>query len=160
MEGEVTPSPIFDGSNVIFVSPSYGLVALRPDGAGDVKKSHLVWENDENLPDVTSPASNGELVFTVTSAGLLTCFDAKDGKKIWEKDFAVEVQASPAIAGNQLLLLSTQGDVVTVEAGRTFGELGRVKLEDRFDASPALVTGRVYLRGMTNLWCLGFNNGN
>jgi len=155
MEGEVTPSPIFDGSNVIFVSPSYGLVALRPDGAGDVKTSHLVWENDENLPDVTSPASNGQLVFTVTSAGLLTCFDAKDGKKIWEKDFAVEVQASPAIAGNQLLLLSTQGDVVTVEAGRTFAELGRVKLEDRFDASPALVDGRIYLRGMTNLWCLG-----
>jgi outer membrane protein assembly factor BamB len=160
MEGEVTPSPIFAGGLVIAVSPSYGLIALRPDGSGDVKTSHLIWENDENLPDVTSPASNGELVFTVTSAGLLTCFDAKDGKKIWEKDFEMEVQASPAIAGNQLLLLSTQGDAVTVEASRTFAELGRVKLEDRFDASPALVDGRIYLRGMTNLWCLGFNNAN
>lgn len=160
MEGEVTPSPIFAGGLVIAVSPSFGLIALRPDGSGDVKQSHLVWENDENLPDVTSPASNGELVFTVTSAGLLTCFDLKDGKKIWEKDFEVEVQASPAIAGHQLLLLSTQGDAVTVEAGRTFAELSRMKLEDRFDASPALVNGKVYLRGATNLWCLGPNHAN
>ena len=154
MEGEVTPSPIFAGGHVIAVSPSYGLIALRPDGAGDVKQSHLAWDNDENLPDVTSPASNGELVFTVTSAGLLTCFDANEGKKIWEKDFAMEVQSSPAMAGNRLLLLSTQGDAVLVEAGRTFAESGRAKFEDRFDASPALVNGRVYLRGATNLWCL------
>ena len=158
MEGEITPSPIFAGGHVIAVSPSYGLIALRPDGTGDVKKSHLVWESDENLPDVTSPASNGELVFTVTSAGLLTCFDAKDGKKVWEKDFEMEVQSSPAIAGNQLLLLSTKGDAVVVEAGRTFAESTRTRFEDRFDASPALVDGRIYLRGKTNLWCLGFNH--
>jgi outer membrane protein assembly factor BamB len=155
MEGEVTPSPIFSGGLVIAVSPSFGLVALRPDGAGDVTKSQVVWENDENLPDVTSPASNVELVFTVTSAGLLTCLDIKDGKKIWEKDFEMEVQSSPAIAGNQLLLLSTAGDAVAVEASRTLAESSRAKLDDRFDASPALVNKRVYLRGSTNLWCLG-----
>lgn len=154
MEGEVTPTPTFSGGLVIAVSPGFGLIALRADGSGDVKESHLVWENHENLPDVTSPAANGELVFTVTSAGLLTCFDLKDGKKLWEHDFEMEVQASPAIAGHQLLLLSTQGDAVTVEANRSFAELSRVKLEDRFDASPALVNGRVYLRGTTNLWCL------
>lgn len=154
LEGEVTPSPIFAGGLVMAVSPAHGLYALRPDGAGDVKSSHLVWESTESPPDVTSPVSNGEYVFTVTSAGLLVCLDAKDGKKLWEKDFSVEVQASPAMAGNILFLLSTAGDAVWIDAGRAFVERDRTKLDDRFDASPALVNGRVYLRGATNLWCL------
>ena len=155
MEGEITPSPIFAGGQVILVSPGGKIITLRPDGAGDVTKSHLAWTAEDNVPDVTSPVSNGEMVFTVTSSGLLTCFDVKDGKKLWEKDLELEVQSSPAIAGKGLFVLSTKGDAVLVEAGREFKELSRLKLEDVFHASPAFANGRVYLRGATNLWCLG-----
>jgi outer membrane protein assembly factor BamB len=155
LEGEITPSPIFASGLVIVVSPSAKLIAIRPDGAGEVSKSHIAWTAEENAPDVTSPASNGELVFTVTSSGLLTCFGATEGKKVWEQDLAMEVQSSPAIAGNHLLLLGTKGDVVVVKAGRAFHELARNKLDDAFHASPAFANGRVFLRGATNLWCLG-----
>ena len=155
MEGEITPSPIFAGGLAIVVNPSSKLLALRPDGAGDVTKSHIAWTAEENAPDVTSPVSNGELVFTVTSSGMLTCFDLKDGKKVWQKDLELEVQASPGIAGNRLFVLSTKGDALLVEAGREFKELGRAKFADLFHGSPAFVDGRVYLRGATNLWCLG-----
>jgi len=154
MEGEITPSPTFGGGLVLIASPSVGLFALRPDGAGNVTQSHVAWSSDEPAPDVTSPASNGELVFTVLSNGSLRCFDLKDGKLLWEHDLELDVQASPAFAGNQLLLLSTKGNVVQVEAAREFKETGRVQLADSFYASPALANGRVYLRGTTNLWCL------
>jgi outer membrane protein assembly factor BamB len=155
MEGEITPSPNFVRGNVIIVNPGGKLVALRPDGSGDVTKSHIAWTAEDNIPDVTSPVGNGELIFTITSSGLLTCFDAKDGKKVWEKDLELEVQSSPAIAGKQLLLLGTKGDVVVVEVGRAFKELGRSKLEDAFHASPAFANGKVYLRGATTLFGLG-----
>ena len=155
MEGEITPSPIFAAGLAIVVNPSSKLLALRPDGAGDVTKSHIAWTAEENAPDVTTPVSNGELVFTVTSSGLLTCFDLKDGKKVWQKDLELEVQASPGIAGNRLFVLSTKGDALLVEAGREFKELGRAKFADLFHGSPAFLHGRVYLRGATNLWCLG-----
>jgi outer membrane protein assembly factor BamB len=157
MEGEVTPSPLFAGGLVIVVSPAGKLIALRPDGAGDVTKSHAAWMTDENIPDITSPVSNGELVFTVMTGGGLAAFDLKDGKKVWEKDLEMEVQSSPAIAGNQLLVLvlGTKGDLLSLAAGREFKELGRVKLEDSFHASPAFAGGRMFLRGATNLWCLG-----
>jgi outer membrane protein assembly factor BamB len=114
----------------------------------------VAWSSEEPAPDVTSPASNGELVFTVLSTGSLRCFDLKDGKLIWEHDLEMEVQASPALAGHQLLLLSTKGHAVLIEAAREFKETGRLQLEDAFYASPALVNGKVYLRGATNLWCL------
>jgi outer membrane protein assembly factor BamB len=155
LEGEVTPSPVFAGGLVLVVSPSAKLVALRPDGAGDVTKSHAVWTNEDNQPDVTSPVASAELAFTANSGGLLTCFDMKDGKKLWEKDLEMEVQASPSLVGNKVLVLGTKGLTVVCEAGREFKEVSRSELADHFLASPAFAGGRMYLRGATNLWCIG-----
>lgn len=155
MEGEITPSPIFAAGLVMVVIPSSKFIGLRPDGVGDVTKSHVAWTVEENIPDVTSPVSNGELVFTVTTSGRLTCFDAKDGKMVWQKDLELEVQSSPAILGNRLFVLGTKGEAVLVGVGREFKELGRTKFEDAFHASPALANNRMYLRGATHLWCLG-----
>ena len=155
LEGEITPSPVFAGGLVLVVEPSLKLIALRPDGAGDVSKSHLAWTAEDDIPDVTSPAANGELAFIVNSGGMLTCFDLKDGKKLWGKDLEMEVQASPSLVGNRLLVLGTKGVAVVVEAARQFKEVSRSELPDKFLASPAFAGGRMFLRGATNLWCVG-----
>ena len=155
LNGEITPSPIFAGGLVFVASPSEKLLAIRPDGQGDVTKTHVAWVSEENVPDVTSPASNGELVFTVTTGGLLTCFDAKDGKKQWEHDFDMECHASPALAGNRLYLFSQKGAAVVVEAARQFKELFRTQMGDAFHASPAFAPGKIFLKGLTNIFCLG-----
>ena len=155
LDGEVTPSPVFAGGLVLAISPSAKLSAIRPDGAGDVSKSHVSWTAEDNVPDVTSPVANNELAFAVTSGGMLSCFDMKDGKKLWEKDFEMETQASPSLVGDRVLVLTTKGVAVVVEAGRQFKELSRSELPDKFLASPAFAGGRMYLRGATNLWCVG-----
>jgi len=155
LEGEITPSPVFAGGLVFVISPSARLLAIRPDGSGDVTKSHVTWTVEEYLPDISSPVSNGELVFTVTSGGLLACFDAKDGKKLWEHDFEAECHSSPSIVGNTVLLAGNKGNVIGAAAGREFKELFRVKLEDEFQASPAFADGKVFLRGAKNVWCFG-----
>jgi outer membrane protein assembly factor BamB len=155
LNGEITPSPVFAGGLLLVASPSEKLLAIRPDGQGDVTKTHVVWTNEDNVPDVTSPTSTGELVFAVTTSGMLTCFDAKDGKKLWEHDFDMECHASPSIAGNRLYLVSQKGTVVVVEATRQFKEVSRVEMGDAFHASPAFVQDRIFLRGVTNFWCVG-----
>ena len=155
LNGEITPSPIFAGGLLFVASPSEKLLAIRPDGQGDVTKSHVVWTNEDNVPDVTSPTSNGELVFAVTTSGMLSCLDAKDGKKQWEHDFDTECHASPSLAGNRLYLFSQKGTAVVVEAARQFKELFRTEMGDEFHASPAFAQNRIFLRGLTNVWCLG-----
>jgi hypothetical protein len=157
MEGEITPSPVFAGGLLMVVNPGSKLFGLRPDGAGDVSKSHVAWTAEDSIPDVTSPVSNGDLVFTVTSGGILTCFDAQVGKMVWQKELELEVQSSPAIIGRQLFVLGTKGQAVLLAVGREFKELGRARFDDMFHASPALANNRMYLRGATNLWCLGEN---
>ncbi len=155
LNGEITPSPVFAGGLLFVASPSEKLLAIRPDGQGDVTKTHVVWTFEDNVPDVTSPLSNGELVFTLTTAGMLTCLDAKDGKKQWDHDFDMEFHASPSLAGNRLYLLSQKGTAVVVEAARQFKELFRTEMGDTFHASPAFAQDRIFLRGVTNVWCLG-----
>jgi outer membrane protein assembly factor BamB len=155
LENEVVPSPVFAGGLIFALSPGSKLMALRPDGAGDVSKSHMAWASEENVPDIASPVANGEFVFTVTSGGEATCFEARGGKKDWETNLDMEVQSSPALMGGRLLILGGKGALVTLEAGRECRELGRIQLPDKFTASPAFANGRIYLRGATNLYCLG-----
>jgi len=154
LNGEITPSPVFAGGLVFVPSPSEKLLAVRPDGQGDVTKTLVVWTNEDNVPDVTSPTSNGELVFGLTTGGTLTCFDARDGKKLWEHDFDMECHASPSLAGNRLYLIGLKGTAVVVEAARQFKELSRTEMGDAFHASPAFAQDRMFLRGVTNVWCV------
>jgi outer membrane protein assembly factor BamB len=152
LNGEVLPSPVLGAGMLFVVSPSEKLLAIRTDGQGDVTKTHVVWTAEDNIPDITSPVSNGGLVFTLTSSGILTAFDAKDGKKQWEHDFEMEFHASPSLAANRLYLFSQRGTAIVIEAARQFRELFRTEMDDSFHASPAFVQGGIILRGMTNLW--------
>ncbi len=155
LNGEITPSPIYSGGLLLAPSPADKLLAIRPDGTGDVTKTHVAWTNEDNVPDVTSPVSNGELVFAVTTPGLLTCFDAQNGKKQWEHDFEMECHASPSIVGQRLFLFGQKGVAVVVETQRQFKELFRTQMPDAFHASPVFAQNKMILRGVTNLWCIG-----
>lgn len=159
LNGEVTPSPVFAGGLLFVASPSEKLLALRPDGAGDVTKTHVAWTTEENVPDVTSPTSDGQLLFTLTTPGMLTCFDAKDGKKLWEHDFEMECNSSPLLANNKVYLFSQKGRAVVVDAAREFKELFRTEMGDAFSATPAPAPDRLVVRGIRYIWGLGPGSG-
>jgi outer membrane protein assembly factor BamB len=159
LNGEITPSPAYAGGLLIVASPSEKLLAIRPDGVGNVTKTNVVWFYEDNVPDITSPTSNGELVFALTSAGMLTCLDAKDGKKQWEHDYDTECHASPSLAAGRLYLFSQKGTAFVVEAARQFKELFHTEMGDGFQASPAFAQDKIFLRGVTNVWCLGADGG-
>ena len=158
LDGEVTPSPIFAGGTLFIVSPSSKLQPIRPDGTGDVTKTHLGWIAEDGIPDVTSPVSNGELIFVLNSAGMLTCYDAKNGGKQWEHDFDEPCNASPSIAGNRLVLITNKGTLIAVEAAREFKELARSPLGEKVFASPAFARDRMFVRGIKHLICIGAKN--
>jgi outer membrane protein assembly factor BamB len=154
LNGEVTPTPVYSSGFVFVASPSDKLVAIRPDGQGDVTKTHVAWTSEDNVPDVTSPAATSNLVFTLTTSGMLTCFNLPDGKRLWEHDFEEECHASPAIAGNHVYLLTQKGNVFVVAAAPEFRQVFRTAMGDSFHASPAIVGDRAYFRGVSNVWCI------
>jgi outer membrane protein assembly factor BamB len=154
LNGEITPSPVFAGGLLFVISPGEKLLAIRPDGQGDVTKTHIAWTAEENVPDIASPVSNGELVFTLTTSGRLTCLDAQTGQKQWEHDYNSEFYSSPGLAGGRLYLFGQNGTAVVVEAARQFKEVFHTEMGDAFHASPAFVQNRIIMRGATNVWSL------
>jgi outer membrane protein assembly factor BamB len=153
--GEVAPSPIYAGGLVFAIEPYGKLVAIRPDGQGNVTKTHIAWSAEESTPDICSPVSNGELIFLLTTEGTLSCYDVADGTKVWEKDVGGSFQASPSIAGDRVYLVSEKGVTYIIETGTEYKELVRCELGEKVYASPAFADGRIYIRGIENLYCIG-----
>jgi len=152
---DVAPSPIYAGGLVFAIEPYTKLVAIKPDGRGDVTKTHIVWSNEEGAPDICSPVSNGELIFLLTTDGLLICLQVTDGTKLWEEDLKEDFFASPSLIGDRLYLLSQKGVMFIIEAATEYKELARCELREDCHASPAFVDGRIYIRGTKNLYCIG-----
>lgn len=153
--GEMTPSPTF-GSDLVFTAvDAEKLTAIRPDGSGDVTTNKIVWRGEDGLPDIVSPLCDGQRVYTVAGSGLVVCYDAPTGKKLWEKDFETEVQSSPVAAGNRVYLFTKDGVGLVFQAANEFKEISRGKIGEDIQATPAFLDGRIFVRGKTNLFCLG-----
>lgn len=155
LSGEITPSPHVVAGRFIGVSPSDRLFALRPDGAGEVTRSHLIWESDEVVPDITSPVSSAAHVFTVLSHGVVGCHDLETGKLLWEHELDFEVNATPALVGSRLYVFGTKGPVAVLEVGPAARVLARFDLGEGVYASPALAQGVMVVRTVKTLFCVG-----
>lgn len=153
--GEVTPSPIYANGFVFTAIEGEKLSAIRPDGSGDVTKTHIAWFAEDGLPDICSPLSDGQRVYLLGTYGLLTCYDAQAGKKLWDKELELGFHSSPSLAGDRIYLFSDKGVCVVVQAGPEFKELARSELGEEVLSSPAFADGRIYIRGKKTLFCLG-----
>jgi len=125
-----------------------------------VTKTNIVWKTNEGGPNICSPVCNGEVVFMLFSEGLISCHNVKDGKRLWEKDLRENFQASPSIIGDKLYLLDEEGVMYIIEIGPEYKELTKCELapeglDEKCNASPAFADGRIYIRGLENLYCIG-----
>jgi len=155
LAGDIAPSLIYANGLIFAIEPYGKLVAIRPDGRGDVTETHIAWSIEEGAPDICSPVSNGEMIFMLASDGLLSCYKVTDGTKLWEQDLRENFWASPSLVGDKLYLLSEKGVMFIVQAGPEYKELTRCELGEECRASPAFADGRIYIRGLENLYCIG-----
>ena len=154
LSGDIAPSPVY-ADGMAYVTNTYAvLAAIRPGGSGNVTATNIVWTAEEGLPDITSPLTNGELVFLLDTYGLLTCYDAKTGEYLWEEDLVETFNASPSLVGDNVYLVTEDGVTIIVKAGRKFEEIARYELGEESNATPAFLDGRIYIRGEENLYCI------
>ena len=147
LKNNVAPSPIVVGNKVIAICST--VFALDPGATCPT------WQLDDGVPDIASPVSDGSYVYLLDSDGELHCIDAQTGKQVWSHEFEGRFSASPVIIGKTLLVLSEKGVACLVATGGQYKELGRGEIDDECRASPAPVGTRLYIRGKTNLFCIG-----
>lgn len=155
LKQDIGPSPTFFGGVVYAVNNFPQLTAIRADGQGSIAKGSFLWIGEDGLPDTCSPLATDRYVLLL-SAGTLTCYDTKEGKMLWEKDFEGEFYASPGMADGRVYLVAREGKCWTIELGpEECKEVGTGELGESCVSSPAFHAGRIYLRGAKHLFAIG-----
>jgi len=107
---------------------------------------------------VPSPIALGEYLYVPLDRGTLTCYEAKTGKTVYEKQklgTRNTVTASPVAGDDKIYVQTENGECYVVKPGPDFEILAVNKLDEVFCASPAVSTGRIFLRGRKHLYCIG-----
>ena len=151
-----SPSPIVAGG-LVFISTGYDdpeLWAVRIDGKGDVRDTHVAWTivGEKKVPFTPSPIAVEDLLYVVSDRGILTCLEADSGSEVWSERIGGNYQASPIYADGRLYFFSAQGKATILQPGRTFKVLATNSLESGFWASPAVAGNSIYLRTKTHLY--------
>lgn len=134
-------------------------LAIRAGGSGDLTGSDaVVWRYSKGTAYVPSPILYGDYVYLMTDKGLLTCLDAKTGALQYEGGrvpVPATFTASPVAYDGVILLTSEDGDSFVIRAGPKHEVVRTNSVGEPVYASPALVTGRIYVRGERHLFAIG-----
>jgi outer membrane protein assembly factor BamB len=155
------PSPVADADTVYVTSGFRGsaLFAFRLDRTGDLAGTDAIrWSHKGNTPYVPSPLLVDDLLyFVANNDGKLSCFDAKTGKANFEGERlegAFGIYASPVAAKDRVYVLGREGTCLVLKKGPKLEVLATNKLDDKTDASIALVDKELFIRGQQNLYCI------
>jgi outer membrane protein assembly factor BamB len=151
--------PLF-AHGLVYVSTGFGksdLLAIRPDGNGDVTATHVAWKVTKGIGNKPSPLLVGDLIYSVSDkAGVAICLDARTGVGIWQHRIGGRGHsASPLFADGAIYFFGEDGSAVALEPGRKYQELGRGRLDEGgVMATPAIAGESIFLRTESHLYRL------
>jgi outer membrane protein assembly factor BamB len=172
MSGIAIPTP-FAGDGLLFVSSGYvgdklrPLYAIRPGASGDItlqpgktSNEFIVWSNPVGGPYNPSPLFYERRLYVLYDRGLVSCYDAKTGRVLYDRERLPEgfaFTSSPWAAGGRVFCLNEDGVCYVLRAGDKFELLHINKLanDDMCMATPALAGSRLLIRTAARLYCLG-----
>ncbi len=146
--------PVYSDGLVFITNGSGSMVAVRPDGKGDITGTHIEWSDRKGVAKKSSQLVVGGLFYMNSDDGVVSCREPKTGTVIWQQRAGGEFAASPIYADGRIYLFGTEGDILTIEPGREFKLLAETKLGDGFMASPAIVDNEMILRSKSHLYCI------
>ncbi|MSO36002.1 MAG: pyrrolo-quinoline quinone [Acidobacteria bacterium] len=148
------PRPVF-AHGLVYIATGFqqpSLLAVRPDGAGDVTKTHTSWKLTRGAPLTPSPLVVEDEIYVVTDGGIATCLDARSGAVIWQQRLRGTYSASPVFAGGRIYFLAEQGVTTVIASGREFRRLATNPLDGGLLASMAVSGGSLFLRTDSHLY--------
>ena len=146
--------PVFGRGLVVFCTGlgKPELWAVRPDGQGDVTRTHVAWKLEKGSPKTPSPIVVDDLLYLVGDDGGSMCLEVATGKEVWKERIGGNFAASPVYADGRLYFFNQQGKAVVLKAGRTYEALATNTLESGCMASPAVSGKALFVRTKTHLY--------
>ncbi|MBI2826358.1 MAG: PQQ-binding-like beta-propeller repeat protein [Planctomycetia bacterium] len=156
-------SMVYNGTLLFMTAgyPDHHILAIRPDGHGNVTDTHIAWRTTENTSYVPSPIVVGEYFLVVADNGIASCYEANSGRRLWKERIGRRYSASLVTAGGLVYFTSDDGVTTVVRPGPTFDAVATNDLGEPCFASPAISRGQVFQRGEKHLYAIrAADNGN
>lgn len=150
----VVPRPVY-AHGLVFIGTGYNradLLAIRPDGTGDVTDTHLAWRTTRGAPLTPSVLVVGDELYAVNDAGIASCWDAKTGTVHWQERIDGNYSASPLAAEGRIYFQNETGTATVLKAGKTFAKLATNHLEEPTLASYAVAEQSLFIRTEKHLY--------
>lgn len=172
----VNPSPIVDGNFVYCAhgepnpegGPEGRVICVDASKVTD-KKPKLVWEYKKSKRcGLGSPALADGRLYVPEDGGALLCFNAADGKLLWDYKYGTTARGSPLIAGGKLYIFEINGKMTVID------KVGAKKPSDddvtehtfkfadpnkrgfvETPGTPIAVNGKLYFQTAEFLYCVG-----
>ncbi|HEV3236199.1 MAG TPA: PQQ-binding-like beta-propeller repeat protein [Gemmataceae bacterium] len=150
----VIPRPVY-GHGLIFMSTGFmtpSLMAIKPDGQGDVTETHVAWKTSKAAPTTPSPLLVGDELYMVSDTGTASCLDAKTGQVHWQERLGGGYSASPICADGKIYFQNEKGVGTVVKAGTKFESLAKNDMGEPTLASYAVADGALFIRTEKHLY--------
>jgi outer membrane protein assembly factor BamB len=151
------PRPVY-GHGLVYIATGFqvpALFAIRPDGRGDVTRTHVAWTLRRGAPHTPSPLLVGEELYVISDLGVATCLDAKTGETYWQQRLGGNHAASPVFVDGRIYFQSEEGTTTVIAPGTTFRELATSELDSATLASMAVSDGSIFIRSRSHLYRIG-----
>ena len=139
----------------------WGAIAIRPgDTRGRLEPAAIRWRVQRNIPYIPAPLLYQGVCYLVKSGGIVTSLDAATGRLIKQgrsQGALGNYYASPVAADGKIFLANTEGKVTVLKAAGEWEVLAMNDLNDEISATPALASGKVYIRTRGSMYCFGLS---
>lgn len=134
--------------------PEHHILAMKPDGNGNVTDTHILWRTNKGVSYVPSPICESGWFLIVSDSGIAHCFDAASGDIAWEERMK-EHHASLVSAERQVFFINDFGTLRVIQPGKKYNLSAESELGEKVFASPAMSEGQIFIRGEKSLICIG-----
>lgn len=150
-------SAVVEGDLACVASGAHGvreMVCWRFGEAGN--EVTPLWRTKRGVPATASPVLHEGFLYVVTEKGVVSCYEAKTGNRMWQQRLpAGNYHASLVLGDGKLYALNRKGTVSVIEAGPKYRFLAANELaEGGVIASPAIAAGCLLVRSHSHLFCI------
>ena len=124
------------------------LVAVNPDGKGDITSTNVIWKKREDLSrnQCLTPVIKDGLIYTVNTRNMMMCIDAATGEEVWSKHVTTNYDASPLFVNGNIWFFSVKGEVLVIKAGRKYEVVAQNQMDSGIWATPAILRNAMVMR--------------
>jgi outer membrane protein assembly factor BamB len=162
------PTPVVAG-DMAFITNAHGslapVIAIHLNATGDISlkgdetsNQYVAWSYPRDGAYMSTPVVYGDYLYNCRWNGILICYEAKTGKKIYQERLGNGTSgfsASPVAGDNKVYLPSEDGDVYVVEHGPAFKLIAKNPMGGALMATPAISSGIMYFRTQSQLIAIG-----